>query len=141
MTLHRIAAGLLLLGTLGHTLGGMLGTTRKGAGDAAADAVLASMKSVHFKWQGADCTWYAFAMGNGLSVSALLLFAVVALFVLGGVPPETRRALLPVAWAGFGSVALLGVLGFRCFALPVGAVFSLIAILCGIEAVRWTLAG
>jgi hypothetical protein len=104
----------------------------------AADGVLAAMKAVHFRWQGADVTWFDFAMGNGLGVSALLLLAIVVLWVLGGAAPEDRRALRPIAWAVFVSFVLVGALGFVYFAPGVGAAFSTIALLSGIGAVRFT---
>jgi hypothetical protein len=86
--LYHISAYLLILGTLGHTFGGMVGTLRKGRQSGVeADEVFAKMKSVHFKWNGADCTWFGFWLGNGLSVSALLLLAITVLWVLGGLPP------------------------------------------------------
>jgi hypothetical protein len=140
-TLHRIAAYLLALGTLGHTLGGMGKTARRGpeAGPEA-DAVLATMRSLHFRWQGADCTWYGFWMGNGLAVSALLLLAVTVLWVLGGLQPGVRRAVLAVAWAAFGSLALLCVLGFQYFTPRIGTAFGVTALLAGVAALRWSLA-
>jgi len=77
--LYRICAGLLLLATLGHTLGGMLGTARTGPrAGAEADRVFRDMQFVHFTWQGADTTWFKFWLGNGLCVSALFLPAIVA---------------------------------------------------------------
>jgi hypothetical protein len=142
LSLHRIAAVLLALGTCGHTFGGMLKTSRGGpnAGPEA-DQALATMKAVHFRWQGSSCSWHDFLMGNGFGVSALLVLAVVVLWVLGGLPPEARGPALPIAWAAFVSVALLAAIGFRYFAPPVGAVFGLVALLIGVAALRWTLAG
>src|SRR5262245_15764047 len=98
--LYRVGAGLLALATAGHTLGGMLGTARRGpqAGPEA-DAVMARMQAVHFNWHGADSTWFGWLMGNGLSVSALLLSAIVVLWVLGGDDPARHRAMLPIPWA------------------------------------------
>ena len=131
--LYRICAGLLLLAALGHTLGGMLGTARRGpkAGPEA-DHVFSLMKSVHFKWQGADTTWFAFWLGNGLCVSAFMVTTIVALWVLGGVDPTQRSALLPLAWGAFAGLALTALLGFKYFGPRAGVVFGLIAILTGI---------
>lgn len=59
--LYRVAAGLLFLGTLAHTLGGMLKMSKAGPGAGPeADQVLSSMKSVNFYWRGAYCTWFKF---------------------------------------------------------------------------------
>jgi hypothetical protein len=131
--LYRIAAALLTLGLLGHTLGGMIGTAKKGPGAGPeADQVLASMKAVHFKWRGADCTWYNFWMGNGLGVSALIILAIGVLWVLGGAGSSGIQALKPIAWAAFVSLALLAVVGFAYFPLRIGVVFGLIALLTGV---------
>ena len=129
LILYRISAGLLALGCLGHTLGGMLRTSRRGpqAGPQA-DEVLAAMKSVHFNWRGADSTWYAFWMGNGLGVSALLLIAT------------HQQVTLPIAWATFVSLASLAALGFKYFPARIGAVFAVIALLTGIGAALSTAA-
>jgi hypothetical protein len=134
--LYRICAGLLLLATIGHTLGGMFGTARRGpmAGPEA-DRVFDAMKSVHFRWQGADTTWFKFWLGNGLCVSALFVPAIVALWVLGGLDAIQRHALLPIAWAAFASIALVALLGFRYFGPRAGVGFSVIAILIAVAIV------
>ncbi len=134
--LYRICAGLLLLATIGHTLGGMLGTARRGpmAGPEA-DRVFDAMKSVQFRWQGADTTWFKFWLGNGLCVSALFVPAIVALWVLGGLASIQRHALLPVAWAVFASIALVALLGFKYFGPRAGVGFSAIAILTAVAIV------
>jgi hypothetical protein len=133
--LYRIAAGLLAFGLVGHTLGGMLGTARRGpqAGERA-DQVLADMRAVHFKWRGADSTWYAWWLGNGLGVSCLLVLGVAVLWFLAGLSPEQRPAAQPLAWAAFASIALLGACGLKYFGLRIGSVFSIIALLTGAAA-------
>ena len=137
--LHRISAILLAIGTLGHTFGGMLDTSRHGPHDTPeADAVLASMKAVHFRWRGAECTWHKFLMGNGLGVTALLLLAIAAAWWLGGLPPNERPMALPIAWAAAASIALLCVLGFVYFTPFVGCAFGVTALLLAIAAARWT---
>ena len=131
--LYRIAAALLTLGLLGHTLGGMIGTARKGPGAGPeADQVLASMKSVRFRWRGADCSWYDFWMGNGLGVSALIILAIAVLWVLGGAGSSGIPSLKPIAWAAFASLTLLAAMGFMYFPLRIGMVFALIALLTGV---------
>jgi hypothetical protein len=119
----------------------MVGTLRKGRQSGVeADEVFAKMKSVHFKWNGADCTWFGFWLGNGLSVSALLLLAIAVLWVLGGLAPN-QRAVLPIAWAAFVSFALLSVLGFKYFAVGVGMMFGVIAALTGVAAILSSIGG
>lgn len=137
-TVYRVAAGLLLLGTVGHTFGGLLGTARGGRSGESGDQVLAQMKSVHFMWRGTDSTWYNFWMGNGLGVSALLLLAIVVLWTLGGLGADARRATLPIAWTALVSLILLTVCGFRYFSPVVGGAFGLVALLAGIAVVLST---
>lgn len=139
-TFYRLAAVLLLLGALGHTFGGMLAQARGGqsGAPAAADAVFAQMKSVHFTWQGADTTWYNFWMGNGLGVSALLLLAIVVLWTLGGLARGERRAALPIAWTAVVSLILVMACGFLFFSPFVGSVFGAVALLAGIGTVLST---
>lgn len=131
--LYRICAALLLLATLGHTFGGMLGTARRGpkAGPEA-DRVFADMKSVRFRWQGAETTWFGFWLGNGLVVSAAFLVPIVALWVLGGLDATQRHASLPIAWSVFASLALTSLLGFKYFGPRAGVGFGVIAILTAI---------
>ena len=131
--LYRISAALLLLATLGHTFGGMLGTARSGPrAGADADRVFGEMKSVHFQWQGADTTWFKFWLGNGLCVSALFLPAIVVLWVLGGLDSTVRQATLPIAVATLVGIALTSLLGFKYFGPRAGIGFGVITILIGI---------
>jgi len=131
--LYRICAGLLLLATVGHTFGGMLETARRGPrAGADADRVFADMKSVHFKWQGADTTWFSFWLGNGLCVSAALVVPILALWVLGGLDAALRQMTLPIAWAVFVSLVLTSLLGFKYFGPRAGVGFGVIAVLTGI---------
>lgn len=129
LILFRAAAVLLALGTLGHTLGGMLGIARKGpeAGPEA-DRVLAEMKGVHFQWRGGDCTWFGFWMGNGLGVGALLVLPVSILWILGATAPGSAGPLLPLASIVTAVLGILAALGVRYFAPRVGAVFGLVAL-------------
>jgi len=131
--LYRICAGLLLLATLGHTLGGMLGTARTGPrAGAEADRVFRDMQFVHFTWQGAETTWFKFWLGNGLCVSALFLPAIVALWVLGGLDQTVRQATLPIAVGTLVGIALTSLLGFKYFGPRAGVGFGVITILIAI---------
>jgi len=131
--LYRISAALLLLATIGHTFGGMLGTARAGPrAGADADRVFRDMKSVHFQWQGADTTWFKFWLGNGLCVSAAFLVPIAALWVLGGLDATQRHAMLPITWAVFVGLGLTSLLGFKYFGPRAGVGFGVIAILTGV---------
>lgn len=128
--IYRAAALLLTLGTLGHTLGGMIRMSRRGPGAGeAADRVLAEMRDVHFVWRGMDSSWFRFWMGNGLGVSALLVLAVALLWILGFSSQASLRVLLPVAWALCISLALLGLVSGMYFGTRLAIVWGLIAAL------------
>ncbi len=130
---YRIAACLLMLGFLGHTLGGMLATAKRGVKSGAeADEVLAKMKSVRFTWRGGNCSWFGFWLGNGLGVSALLIPVIAVVWTLGGLSPEQFQIFKPIAWATFVGLAALTALGFKYFVPRIGIVFGLIAVLVGI---------
>src|SRR5262245_55702120 len=134
--LYRISAGLLLLATLGHTFGGMLGTARRGPNAGPdVDRVIGEMKAVRFRWQGAETTWFRFWLGNGLCVSAALLVPIVALWVLGGLDAAQRGTALPVAWAVVASMALTSWLGFKYFGARPGVGFGVIALLTAIATI------
>jgi hypothetical protein len=140
-TLYRVSAVLLLAGALGHTLGGMVGTAARGPqAGAQAEQVFSAMKSTHFVWAGADSTWFGLWLGNGLSVSALLLLAIVVLWVLGGLDLGLQHPTLPIAWTALLSLMLVSVLGFKYFGARIGAVFGLIALLTAIGVIMSTIA-
>ena len=138
--LYRISSGLLTAGFLGHTFGGMLKTAHRGpeAGPDA-DRVMSQMRAVHFTWRGTDSNWFDWWMGNGLSVSSLLLLAIVVLWALGG-EKSGRQMPLSVAWAAFASLALLTVFGFGYFGARIGSAFALTAVLTGGAVVLSTIA-
>ena len=94
---YQIATYLLLIFCTGHTLGGLFFAPSKGP---AADAVLASMKAVHFRFNGADCTYYGAHLGFGLLTSVFLLLSAALTWHLGRFPGG-NAALRPVAWALF----------------------------------------
>jgi hypothetical protein len=111
-TPFRIAAYLALLFCAGHTLGGMI--VQKSLGPAS-DVVLAAMKSTHFVFNGADCTWYGFWFGFGLTVSAFLLLVAVTALVLDRVTPDAWPQVQLIAWALIVAMAFNGVMAWRYF--------------------------
>jgi hypothetical protein len=94
----RIASYLLVLYTLGHTLGTVVSTPRFGA---ESDTVVAAMKSVHVDVQSSDCTWYGFYRGSAILVSIFFLFSIVAAWQLGSPRAREQTALMPLGWALF----------------------------------------
>ena len=69
---YRIAAVLLLLFAVGHTLGFRQSDPKWGV-----DALLGSMRSIHFDAQGFTRTYWDFFSAFGLFFSMFLLFAAV----------------------------------------------------------------
>jgi len=134
--LYRISCYLLVLATIGHTFGGILGTAKRGSGAPEADRVFAQMKSVHFVWNGADCTWFGFFLGNGLSVTALLFLASVVLWTLGGLDASQFRLVWPIGFAIFMSLTATSWLGFKYFAAGIGIGLGVIALLTGIAIIK-----
>jgi hypothetical protein len=91
---YRIAAILLLIFDIGHTLGFRQSDPRWGV-----DALLASMQSTHFDVQGFSRTYWDLFVGAGFFVSVFLLFAAVLAWQLGGLSAETLGLMRPTAWA------------------------------------------
>jgi hypothetical protein len=77
--LHRIAAVLLLLLAVGHTLGFRQSDPKWGV-----DALLGSMRSIHFDVQGFNRTYRDLFVAAGFSVGVFYLFAAVLAWQLGG---------------------------------------------------------
>lgn len=129
----KIAAALLLVYCLMHTVGGMLVQDSMGADS---DAVFASMKSVHFSFNGSDSTWYGFWFGFGLMVSAFLLMSGVIAWKLDGVTAEAWPQVSFVAWSLCAAHAVAMVLGWKYFFAGPGVFGLLITALLAWGAVR-----
>ena len=82
--LYRIAAILLLLFAVGHTLGFRQIDPKWGV-----DSLVRSMQSTHFDASGSDRTYWDFYVGFGLFVTALLVFASVVAWQFGNLRAET----------------------------------------------------
>jgi hypothetical protein len=122
--IYRIASVLLLLFADGHTLG-----FRKTPPQWGVDALVASMRAIHFNAQGFDRTYYDFYVGFGLFVSVLQLFAGLVAWQLGGLSREVLRSMPILTWGMvlcFGCVTILSWKYF--FVVPV--VFSAALTLC-----------
>ncbi|MDB4955084.1 MAG: hypothetical protein JWO36_2653 [Myxococcales bacterium] len=125
----RLASYLLILFTIGHTLGAVIATPRFGSGS---DAVVSAMKTVHVTAQSADCTWYGFYRGFGAMISIYFVFSIVLTWHLGGLSARDRRALAPVTWALFATYVGNAVIGWVYF-FPTPQIFStIIAVLLGL---------
>lgn len=92
-TFVRIAAVLLLLFDVGHTV-----DFRQSDPTWGVDALLASMRSIHFEVQGFSLSYWDLFVGAGLNVSILLLLAAALAWQLGGLPAETLALMRGTVW-------------------------------------------
>jgi hypothetical protein len=125
---YRVAAVLLLFFAIAHTLGFHQTDPEWGI-----DAMLHSMRSVHFDFLGFDRTYWDFFLGAGFTAGVLYLFAAILAWQLGGLPPETLVVMRLTAWAFPLCFAVIAYLSWRyVFIIPV--VFSVVITMCLIVA-------
>jgi len=127
---YRIAAVLLLLFAVGHTLGFRQSDPTWGV-----DALLSSMRSIHFDVQGFNRTYWDLFAGAGFSVGVFYLFGAILAWQLGGLPVTTLALMRGTAWAFALSFAAITVVSWRyLFILPVA--FSIAITVC-LTAAAW----
>jgi hypothetical protein len=127
-TVYRVAGIFLLLFAVGHTLVFRQSDPRWGV-----DALLGSMRSIHFQVQGFNRTYWDLFVASGLSVGVFYLFAAILAWQLGGLPAETLAAMRGIAWAFALCFAAITVVSWRyLFILPI--VFSVVITVCLIAA-------
>jgi hypothetical protein len=125
---YRIAAVLLLLFALGHTLGFRQSDPTWGV-----DALLGSMRSLHFEVQGFNRTYWDLFVAAGFCVGVFYLFAAVLAWQLAGLPAATLGLMRGTAWAFALCFAAITVVSWRyLFVIPIA--FSLVITLCLIAA-------
>lgn len=113
--LYRLAAVLLLLFAIGHTLGFSQSDPAWGV-----DGLLGSMRTLHFDIQGFHRTYWDFFVAAGYSAGALYLFAALLAWQLGRLPAETLATLRVVVWALPLCFAVITVLScLYLFVLPI----------------------
>jgi hypothetical protein len=128
--LYRIAAVLLLLFAVGHTLGFRQSDPAWGI-----DALLGSMRSIHFDVLGLRRTYWDFFVGAGFSVGVLYLFAAVVAWQLGRLSAETLAAMRVTALALAVCFAAITVVSLRyLFIFPIA--FSIVITVC-LTAAAW----
>ena len=129
-TLYRIAAVLLLLFAVGHTLGFRQSDPKWGV-----DALLGSMRSIHFDVQGFNRSYWDLFVAAGFSVGVLYLFAAILAWQLGGLPAATLALMRGTKWAFALCFAIITVVSWRyLFIMPI--VFSIVITLC-LTAAAW----
>ena len=126
--LYRISSVLLLLFAVGHTLGFRQSDPTWGI-----DALLGSMRSIHFYVQGFSRTYWDLFVAAGFSVGVFYLFAAVLAWQLGGLPAETLARVRGIAWAfALCFVAVTALSWMYAFTTPI--VFSALITVCLIAA-------
>ena len=125
---YRIASVLLLLFAVGHTLGFRQTDPKWGV-----DALIASMRSIHFDVGGFSRTYWDFYVGFGLLVSVFLVFAAVLAWQLGGLPAEALTRMRGTAWLLAISFVAVTILNWRYF-FNVPIIFSVLITACLIVA-------
>ena len=127
---YRIAAVLLLLFAVGHTLGFRQSDPKWGV-----DAVVGSMRSIHFDVLGFNRTLWDFFVAAGFSVGVFYLFAAILAWQLGGLPAATLALMRGTAWAFALCFAAIAVLDWKYFFI-IPIVFSIAITLC-LTAAAW----
>lgn len=116
---YRIAAVLLVLFALGHTIGFLRFTPPTAEGQ----AVRSAMNTVHFSVGSSTFSYGGFYVGFGLYISAYLLFSAVLAWQLGAfanIAPEVVRA---IGWMFFAVQVVSLALSWKYFSI-VPAIFS-----------------
>jgi hypothetical protein len=127
---YRIAAGLLLLFAVTHTLGFGQSDPKWGV-----DALLGSIRSIHFDMLGSSRTYWDIFLAAGFSVGVFYLFAAILAWQLGGLPPATLALMRGTAWAFALTFAAITIVSWRyLFIIPI--VFSVAITLC-LTAAAW----
>ncbi|MGH9704587.1 MAG: LIC_13387 family protein [Candidatus Acidiferrales bacterium] len=127
---YRIAAALLLLFAVGHTLG--FRQSDPGWGVA---TLLGLMKSIHFRVQGFNRTYCDLFEAAGFSVGVFYLFAAILAWQLGGLPAATLALMRLTAWAFAFCFGAVTIVSWRyLFILPI--TFSIVITFC-LTAAAW----
>lgn len=121
---YRVAGVFLLLLAVGHLLGFRQTDPKWGI-----DALLGSMRSIHFVVQGFNRTYWDLFVAAGLVVGVLYLFSAVLAWQLGGLPTEILSRMRSVTWAFALCFAAITIVSWRyLFVLPI--VFSILITVC-----------
>ena len=126
--LLRIASILMLLHTIGHTIGAL---TWKDAPNPAVGQVVSGMQSQHFDFMGRSVTLGGFFEGYGFTMIGVLLLVTIFLWLFSSQSANPlTKSLLPVL-ALF--LLVMGVIEYIYF-FPFAAAFSFLAGLCSVVA-------
>ena len=113
--LYRIAAVLLLLFAVAHTLGFRQSDPAWGV-----DTLVGLMRSIHFDVQGFSRTYWDLFLAAGFSVGVFYLFSAVLAWQLGRLPAETLADMRVTVWALALCFAAITFVSWRyLFILPI----------------------
>ena len=114
----RIASVILLLFTVGHTLGGLQRWSPMGDNE-----VLRQMTAVRFDTMGASRTYLDFFMGFGWSLSIVMLLQTVLLWQMASLARTNASGVRPMIAVFALATLASGVIAWR-FIFPVPALLS-----------------
>jgi len=114
----RIASIIMLLFTVGHSMGGLQRWSPMGDNE-----VLRQMTAVRFDTMGASRTYLDFFMGFGWSISIVMLLQTVLLWQLSSLARTNATAVRPMIAVFAIATVATGVIAWR-FIFPVPALFS-----------------
>lgn len=123
--LYRISSVLLILFTLGHTVGFLKFAPPTAEGIAVRD----SMAKVHFQVRGRDYSYGGFYRGFGLFNSVYLLFSALLAWHLGTLAAHNPQAIGTLAWA-FCLVMMASLLLCWAYFNMVAVTFSAVLAIC-----------
>ena len=127
---YRIAAVLLVLFAVGHTLGFRQSDPKWGV-----DVLIGSMRSIHFDVQGFSRTYWDLFLAAGLSVGVFYVFSALLAWQLSSLAAETLAVMRVTVWAFAFCFAAITVVSWRyLFIIPIA--FSIAITLC-LTAAAW----
>jgi hypothetical protein len=121
---YRAAAVFLLLFAAAHLFGFRQSDPKWGV-----DALLGSMRSIHFDVGGFSRTYWDLFLAAGFSVGVFFLFSAILAWQLGRLSADTLARMRGTAWAFALCFAAITLLSWRYLFLP-PFVFSLVITAC-----------
>jgi hypothetical protein len=124
----RIAAGLTLFLTIGHTFGAVLAAPKHGDHEV---VVRDAMKRLRVKEMGITRSYWDFYLGSGWTITVLLLGACAVMWWLAPMVRDNSAPLRPVLYSLFLMFAGVTAVSARYFVSAPIAVSCLIAVALG----------
>jgi hypothetical protein len=116
----------MVLFAAAHTIG-----FRQNQPEWKAEAVIESMRSVHFNAEGFTRTYWDFFSAFGLYLSVFLLFSAVVAWLLSGLAPEILASVRGMQWTFAICYVAITVLSWR-YAFTAPLVLSALIAVCSI---------